>query len=705
MLTCCGVCSSPVIARECSTVPLLYNLTEMLSLPEKVLFITLVAASLYAAACTFKKLWSVVTLAQGGALRFDQAGARIWKAISALVTQGRIIRNRKISSLLHFGVAWGFLFFLLVNALDILEGFITGFAVPGPAGAIYRLLSDLFSISVLVGVTYFLLRRFVRKDASLRINEKSLLHPKARMGIARDSLLVGAFILLHVGFRLLGSSFKVAYFGGDAWSPFANQISLAWRGLPPSTLTIAEHACWWLALGLIFAFLPYFPYTKHLHLIAGPLNFATRPDRSALGALEPINFEDQSIEKFGVATFRDLSQKHAVDALSCIMCNRCAEVCPASVTGKELSPAALEINKRYMVWDAFKSSGPLQPLNTAHDVFNQPLVGSAISESAVWACTSCGACVDVCPVGNEPMFDILNIRRDLVLTQSKFPAQLKGAFTGMERNGNPWKMSDDRLAWTKPLGFTVPTVEENPDYDVLYWVGCAGAFDPNAQHTARAIATVLHSAGVNFAVLGNAETCTGDTARRAGNEYLFTEMAKGVIEALHGAGADKKQIVTGCPHCLHTIGKEYADLGGHFKVQHHTQLINTLVGDGRLKINAGKMLESVTFHDPCYLGRHNGEFEAPRAVLGEVSQGVIEMARSRNNSFCCGAGGAQVWKEEEHGSGAVNINRFTEAAATGAKTLAIGCPFCARMLNDANAAAGKPMHVKDVAELVVEALA
>ena len=676
----------------------------MLTLIEKLLFLALVATSVTTALFTFKKLWAVVNQAQGGALNFKPAPARIRNAISALFTQGRIIRHRRISSLMHYAVAWGFLFFLLVNAIDILEGFIPGLAVPGILGAIYRLLSDLFSASVLVGVVYFLVRRFVRKDSALAINDQALLHPKARSGIATDSLVVGAFILLHVGFRLLGSSFKIAEVGGDAWSPFANVVSQLLRPMPAAALVIGQHVSWWLALGLIFAFLPYFPYTKHLHLIAGPLNFATRPERKALGALEPINFEDQSVEKFGVATFRDLSQKHAVDALACIMCNRCAEVCPASVTGKELSPAALEINKRYFVWDALNSNGPLQPLNTAHNVFNQPLVGSAISESAVWACTSCGACVDVCPVGNEPMFDILNMRRDLVLTQSNFPTQLKSAFTGMERNGNPWQMTEDRLAWAQPLAFKVPTVEENPGYDVLYWVGCAGAFDPNAQQIARAIASVLHGAGVNFAVLGNAETCTGDTARRAGNEYLFFEMARGVIATLDGAGADKKQIVTGCPHCLHTIGKEYGDLGGHYKVQHHTQFINALVGDGRLKINASKMLESVTFHDPCYLGRHNGEFEAPRTVIGEVSQSMIEMTRSRSDSFCCGAGGAQVWKEEEHGSGAVNINRFTEARATGAKTLAIGCPFCARMMNDANAAAGKPMQVKDVAELVMDAM-
>jgi Fe-S oxidoreductase len=379
------------------------------------------------------------------------------------------------------------------------------------------------------------------------------------------------------------------------------------------------------------------------------------------------------------------------------MCNRCQDACPAYATGKELSPSALEINKRYHIWDdmAGLAAGQENPLT---------LLEYAISDSAVWACTSCGACIEVCPVGNEPMFDILGIRRDQVLMNSTFPHELKGAFTGMERNGNPWQMASDRLAWAKALPFKVPTVEENPDFELLYWVGCAGAFDPNAQATARAMATVLNAAGVNFAVLGNNETCTGDVARRAGNEYLFFEMAQANIELLNSIGADQKRIVASCPHCLHTLGQEYADLGGNFTVLHHTQLLTELIGNGHLKLN-GNRLEKVTFHDPCYLGRHNRIYEAPREALAQAGMALLEMDRHRSNSFCCGAGGAQMWKEEEKGVQAVNANRYAEAKATGADTLAVGCPFCARMLNDANTQAGAPMKVKDVAEIVAEAIA
>jgi Fe-S oxidoreductase len=333
-----------------------------------------------------------------------------------------------------------------------------------------------------------------------------------------------------------------------------------------------------------------------------------------------------------------------------------------------------------------------------------PMLDYAISESAIWACTSCGACVEVCPVGNEPMFDILQIRQDQVLMESTFPHELRAAFTGMERLSNPWGMTGDRMDWAKPLDFKVPTVEENPDYEVLYWVGCAGAFDPNAQEIARATATVLQSAGINFAVLGSAENCTGDSARRAGNEYLFYEMAMMNIEILDGVGANEKKIVTSCPHCFHTIGKEYIDLGGHYQVMHHTQMIAGLIGKGRLTLSEGSVLESATFHDPCYLGRHNGEYEAPREALARAGMALLEMDRNRNNSFCCGAGGAQMWKEEEHGQQAVSINRLEEAKASGANTLAVGCPFCAVMLNDANTETGEEMIIKDVAQVVADAI-
>jgi Fe-S oxidoreductase len=380
------------------------------------------------------------------------------------------------------------------------------------------------------------------------------------------------------------------------------------------------------------------------------------------------------------------------------MCNRCQEVCPAYNTGKELSPSALEINKRYYIRE---NMGAL----AAGAANGTPLLDYAISESAVWACTACGHCIEICPVGNVPMLDIMEIRRDQVMMQSEFPEQLKGAFVGMERMGNPWQAQGSRMEWAAPLPFEVPIVEENPDYEYLLWVGCAGAFNPDAQKTVRALATILHEADISFAVLGDDETCTGDSARRAGNEPLYQAMAEANIETLNAAGADKKRIVTSCPHCFTTIGKEYGEMGGHYTVFHHTQLISDLVGRGKLRLN-GQTLEKATFHDPCYLGRHNGVIDEPRSALAAAGLTLLEMPRHGKDSFCCGAGGAQYWKEEEHGmtGETVNANRFREAKATGAVVLAVGCPFCNTMMSDANREQGAPMQVRDVAELVVEAL-
>jgi Fe-S oxidoreductase len=409
-----------------------------------------------------------------------------------------------------------------------------------------------------------------------------------------------------------------------------------------------------------------------------------------------LDFEDETLEQFGANSLFDLHQTRIVDAFACIMCNRCQEACPAYNTGKELSPAALEINKRYFTRDKMDDLAA----GAADDA---PLLDYAISESAVWACTACGACIDVCPVGNLPMLDIMDIRRDQVLMMGEFPGELQGAFRGMERMGNPWQSTESRMEWAEPLPFDVPTVHENPDYEYLLWVGCAGAFNPEAQQTVRAVATILQEAGVSFAVLGEEEMCTGDSARRAGNEYLFYEMALGNIETLNGAGADKKKIVTSCPHCFTTIGKEYEEMGGVYETYHHTQLIADLIGRGKLRLN-GAQLEKVTFHDPCYLGRHNGIVAEPRTALAKAGMTLLEMERSGTDSFCCGAGGAQMWKEEEHGAAAVNLTRYAEARRTDAETLAVACPFCATMMHDANNEEGAPMKVRDVADVVADAI-
>ena len=670
----------------------------MLSLYERYMFIILVVICLVAGYNTFSDMFVIINKGKGS-LPWLELPQRIMKGIRALFTQGEIIRNpdRRISSIMHYLVAYAFIFYGLVNVVDLVKGF-TDFSESslGVVGGLYKLAADVLSVAGLIAVAYFLIRRFGAQDKALTVRENVVLHPKAREGIGRDSLIVGVFIFLHLGFRFLGESFHIAGHGADWWQPFATIVSGLWANMGPVGLNFWQHASWWIAIGLILLFIPYFPMTKHAHLFMGPLNFMTRPERGAKGAMDMIDFDDESIEQFGVNTLFDLQQTAVLDAFACIMCNRCQEACPAYVTGKELSPAALEVNKRYYIKENMSglADGTVEPI---------PLLDMAISHSAVWACTSCAACVEVCPVGNEPMMDILEMRRDQVLMQDSYPHELQVAYRGMERAGNPWNNPDSRMGWTEGLPFEVPTVDENPEFDTLLWVGCAGAFDPNAQKVVRSVATILDAAGVNFAVLGDQETCTGDPARRSGAEHIFFELALGNIDTLNNYEVNKKTIVTSCPHCFTALGSEYKELGGDYKVFHHTQMLADLIGKGKLKLNGDK-LESVTFHDPCYLGRHNGVYDDPRTALAKAGATLMEMDRNKNHSFCCGAGGAQMWKEEEHGTEAVSINRFNEAHSTGAQTVAVGCPFCAQMMNDANDQAGAPMQVKDVAELVVEAM-
>lgn len=667
---------------------------------EMVLFALTVVASTYLSYQGFRKVYLVIRRGQG-AIPTDELPSRLLAAARQWLLLLPTWRARPGSSSFHALIAWAFMFYVLVNVGDVISAYFgLRFLGEGLIGDLYRLLADLLSVAALVGMVYFLLRRFVFHSRVLTFHENVKLMEKVRgNSVNKDSLIVGLFIILHVGFRFLGETLAIAREGRpDAWQPFASAVSGLWGGLDDGTLVVLRHGTWWIALGLILAFIPYFPYTKHVHLIMAGFNFLLRPQRAALGALEPLDFEDETIEQFGVATLEHLSWKHLLDAYACIMCNRCQDVCPAYTTGKELSPSALEINKRYFInahLDAL-ASGETSP----------PLLDYAISESALWACTACGACIHVCPVGNEPMFDILYLRRNQVLMESRFPRQLQQAFRGMERSGNPWNLArSDRMAWAK--GVDIPTVEDNPAFELLWWIGCAPSYDMRAQKTARAFAQILQTAGVNFAVLGELENCSGDAARRAGHEALFYELALANIEVLNEFQADQKRIVTTCPHCLHALGKEYSQYGGHYTVIHSSQLIAELVEAGRLQL-ATRADSRVTFHDPCYLGRHNGVLNEPRLALQALNGrpgSVVEMPRHGRRSFCCGAGGAQMWKEEEHGDAAVNMTRYQEAAATGAQVLAVACPFCLTMLSDAAKQADNSLEVKDLVELVAEGLA
>jgi Fe-S oxidoreductase len=670
----------------------------MLPPAQQLAFLAFAALSLASATYTWRGLYRHISVGRPDTdARFDRPVQRLWYALTTTLTQSRTFRKRPWVSFFHSFIFYGFTFYLLVNLVDAAEGFLA-FSIPStnPAGLVYNLLADLLSAAVLVGVVALVLRRFLlpsRRDFAF--NARTLLHRAIkRQSIRLDSLIVSAFILFHVGSRAIGAGAKLAQEGPDPFQPFATLLSHAFD---PADAYDWRVFGYWGALGSVLAFLAYFPFSKHIHIFMAPLKYAASRAVPS-GVLPALDVKLESDPpQLGAARLEDLAWPRLLDAYACIQCNRCQDVCPATATGKALSPSALEINKRMELNDLARGpngfgTGSASPT---------PLLQFALSAEAAWACTTCGACIEVCPVQDEPMLDIIDIRRHQVMIEGAFPSQLQSAFRGMERSNNPWGINHEkRLDWAD--GLDVRTTDQNPNPDVLFWVGCAASYDPQSQKTARAFVQLLDHAGVDFAVLGKKECCTGDTARRSGNEYLYRQLADSNVTTLNDL--NPKLIVATCPHCMNALGKEYPQIGGDYKVMHHTEYLAALVAEGRLAPDAGTA--TVAFHDPCYLGRHNGVYDAPRSLLNILSNSVVELDRSRENSFCCGAGGAQFWKEEEPGEQRISDNRYNEAARklAGAEqpVLAVGCPFCKSMLESTPGKSETPMAVRDIAELVLE---
>ena len=622
-----------------------------------------------------------------------------WKAgFAVFFTQNTLFKTRPFIGFVHALVAWGFTLYLIVNIVDVLYGFIPNFKfLPDSIiGDIYRLFVDTFSVLVLVGVLYLLVRRFIIKDDRLLTKDPVMLSDKAQKGMLIDSLLVGAFIIIHIGSRFLSASFEIAIHGPDRSQPAANFVASFWSNMPMETLHLSEHITWWLALGLILAFLPYFPFSKHAHLFMGPLNIMAAVDRRSMAAIETIDFENEELEQFGASNIQHLPQTQLLDGYACIQCSRCQDACPAYETGKELSPSAMEINKRYFLNENVNSLANGESIDKA-------LTEWMLTEEAAWSCTTCGYCVEVCPVGNEPMIDILRARQDLVMMESKFPKDAMETFEKMENYGNPWGLSpQDRENWME--GFDVPLMREKKNADVLYWAGCSGAYDSRGRDISQSVANIMNEAGVDYACLGNEETCTGDSARRIGNEYLFQTMAEQNKETFDQYNF--KKIVTQCPHCFTTLKNDYAEMGIELDVVHHSQFIDELINGKKIQPKP-YIDEDITFHDPCYLGRHNNEYDAPRNVLQSVlKEGKIkEMEQSKSESFCCGAGGGNMWYEIKTGD-RINQNRVGQAVDTNAKTIAAACNFCNIMLEDGVKTTGNEENIKviDIAEMVSKSL-
>lgn len=663
----------------------------MLTLIEKISFLLLAVFSLSYAGIGFYRVYKAIVRGRPDS-RFDHLLQRFSRALWIVFSQQSVFKKRPVISVLHALVFYGFVYYFLVNVVDVLEGFFSFHARAGFWNP-FNLLADLLTAGVLVGIIGLVIRRLIVRPADFIFAANVPVQEQVRAGIFRDSAIVAGFIIFHVGSRLLFKATQLAQEGSDPFHPVSSVFAGMFSGMSPGVVEGLNHVFWWGALGSILVFIPYFPRSKHIHIFMAPVNLALRKEKA--GVMEPMDFEKE--ESFGAAKLEDFAWPRLLDAYSCIMCNRCQEACPAYATGKALSPAAIVINERYEL-------NRILPSFSAGEQSPRPLLEFALNEEATWACTTCNACVEVCPVGNEPMLHILDVRRERVLMQAEFPGGLKKAFTGMEGAGNPFGISpDDRLAWAEKLPFAVPTTEQNPKAEVLYWVGCAVSYDPRAQKIAQSLAEILTAAGVNWAVLGRQEKCTGDAARRAGNEYLFSQLATENVESLNAL--NPKLIVTTCPHCFHTLKNEYPQFGGHYQVKHHSEFINELLQSGKLRAPAGSD-GAVTFHDPCYLGRHNGVYDPPREVVKAMASNLKEPANSRNNSFCCGAGGAQFWKEEERGSERVSTRRYRELKETGAKILATACPFCMRMFSD-EAAKEEPetaLEVLDIAEIAAKGL-
>ena len=573
--------------------------------------------------------------------------------------------------LMHALIFWGFIV-LFPTILIAMIGAVDPHATLPWLGSQgwYALMVDVFAGLVFCGVLAgFYIRKVLRplRFAGSHLAEADLI-------LAWIAGIVISLVAWHGSQIALGFSDYPR-----EWAPVSNLVS---GGLAGSWVAVLERAAVWTHVLLILGFLVYLPYSKHLHILVAAINVFFTRTRSR-GRLEPVDFEKPEAEvRLGAATVQDLTWKQLLDTVSCTECGRCQDVCPAYNTGKELSPKLLIMALRDQV---------LAQSTT-------PLVPAAVTDNVVWDCVTCGACVRECPVGIEHIDHIVDLRRNLVMVESRFPEEAGAMLRDLDRASNPWgRPPSDRTAWAEGLGVHVLQPGETPP-EVLFWVGCAPAFDERARLAAISTAKLLKRARVDFAILGPREACTGDPARRMGDEYTYQRLAKQNVETLNEAKVTK--IITTCPHCFNTIGNEYADFGGRYEVIHHTEFLAELVRDGKLKPEAGA--RKITYHDSCYLARHNDVLEAPRE-LAAAAGNAVEMPRSGKRTFCCGAGGARMWMEERRGT-PINEERVREAASTGADTLAVACPFCTVMLDDGVRTTGVKMQVIDLASLLAEAV-
>jgi Fe-S oxidoreductase len=615
--------------------------------------------------------------------RFDHVPARVRNEAVIALGQRKLLQ-RLVPGLMHAAIFWGFLVLLptIVMAMIAIVDRTATLPWLGHQGW-FALLVDAFAVLVLAGVVTAVVIRKVQRPARFEGSHLG----EADLILALIAGIVVTLLLWHASRIALGLNEWPA-----GWSPVSQALSHLFGS--GSATEDAERVFVWAHVLIILSFLAYLPGSKHLHIFTAVVNVFFGRTR-ARGRIEPLRFDEDVPEeelRLGAGTVADLTWKQVLDTYSCTECGRCQDVCPAWATGKALSPKLLIMGLR----DQLFAEGPAAAARGAEAELS-PLVPNAVTDDVVWDCVTCGACVRECPVSIEHIDHIVDLRRHLVMAEARFPEEADPMLRDVERSSNPWgKPQSERAAWADGLGVRV-LEPGDPAPEVLYWVGCAASFDERARASAVATARLLQSAGVDFAILGPREACTGDPARRMGNEYVFQGFAEQNTATLNDAGV--RRIVTSCPHCFNTLANEYPDFGGNYEVTHHSELLAELVREGRLAPAAGET--KITYHDSCYLARHNDIAAEPRELVQAVGQ-PVEMARREQRTFCCGAGGAHMWMEER--GRPINEERVREAAETGAETLAVACPFCTVMLDDGVRTSGRDLRVADVATLLAESI-
>ncbi len=561
----------------------------------------------------------------------------------------------------------------------------------------YSAFGDLSGLVFIGGIVWAMVRRYIQRPYRIRIKNRP-----------EDAVVLVTFLVLGLS-GLAAEGMRIALQNRpsyEKWSFIGYPLSNAFKGL--SNIAGWHQAIWGLHVLSFFTFLIILPITKLRHMFTSPLNLYLKDRARPKGAMRPMPnllAGDTTLETFGASMVEDFTWKQLLDTDACTMCGRCTAVCPAHATGKPLDPREIVLKV-----------GTVMALSGAHAKVSPPVsidseikvstssVFERISSDEIWACTTCKACDENCPVGIEILDKILDMRRYLSLMESDFPAELGNAYRSMENSGNPWGIGqNERAAWAKDLDIDIVDPSQPLTHEYLYWVGCAGSFDDKNKKVSQATAKLLKRAGIDFGIMGPSEQCTGDPARRSGNEYVFQMLALANVENLNGMGV--KKIITQCPHCFNTLLNEYPQLGGHYEVVHHSQLLEQLIADGRLDLSGASLDERIVYHDSCYLGRHNDIYEAPRKVLGSLKGiSIIEAPRNGTKGMCCGAGGARMWMEENTGT-KVNDERSQELIDTGAKRVATACPFCYIMMDDGVKGHGHDdIIVADISMHLIEAI-